>query len=217
MLFQLRSGSRVDRIVQRNVRLDGCFSSRRNPFCVLLDNVLDVEECQGIVAALEVDDGSKFQRALLNIGYGKQVLNEKVRKSSRQIIMDPVFANELLERIKHVLPKRQRYGEAGPPREPIRMNERLSCLRYDPGDVFRPHFDGSLVLSDSEKSQVTVQLYLNEDFEGGETAFLSKDLSLRIPIHPKTGSALLFEHRVLHEGCQVTKGRKYTIRTDVLY
>ena len=34
---------------------------------------------------------------------------------------------------------------------------------------------------------------------------------------PRTGSALIFTHPVLHEGCEVTRGRKYVLRTDVMY
>jgi hypothetical protein len=28
---------------------------------------------------------------------------------------------------------------------------------------------------------------------------------------------LVFEHELLHEGSQLKKGRKYTVRTDVMY
>jgi len=93
-----------------------------------------------------------------------------------------------------------------------------------------------------EKSFVTCQLYLNEDCTGGETRFLSpnvasssskwserkrlkntksapKDSSLETEtkVVPKTGSVLLFEHELLHEGCEVVDGKKYVIRTDVMY
>ncbi|MEQ1701420.1 MAG: hypothetical protein ABMA25_15030, partial [Ilumatobacteraceae bacterium] len=33
---------------------------------------------------------------------------------------------------------------------------------------------------------------------------------------PKTGMALLFQHRILHEGAVVTSGTKYVLRTDVI-
>ena len=36
-------------------------------------------------------------------------------------------------------------------------------------------------------------------------------------IVPKKGSALFFEHRMLHEGCAVTAGTKYVLRTDAMY
>jgi hypothetical protein len=32
-----------------------------------------------------------------------------------------------------------------------------------------------------------------------------------------TGHALLFQHRLLHEGCPVRSGIKYVLRSDVMY
>ena len=54
------------------------------------------------------------------------------------------------------------------------VNERLRFLRYDKGQSFPAHSDGSYERADgSEVSFITVQLYLNGDFEGGETSFLA--------------------------------------------
>ena len=36
-------------------------------------------------------------------------------------------------------------------------------------------------------------------------------------IAPRAGSALLFQHRVLHEATAVIRGEKHVLRTDVLY
>ena len=54
----------------------------------------------------------------------------------------------------------------------------ISCLsrflRYAPGQYFRPHMDGTYERPDgSETSYLTIQLYLNGGFEGGQTSFLS--------------------------------------------
>jgi prolyl 4-hydroxylase len=54
-------------------------------------------------------------------------------------------------------------------------------------------------------------IYLNDDFEGGETRFE------RATIRPVKGMALVFEHSMLHEGAEVVRGRKYVMRTDVIY
>ena len=34
---------------------------------------------------------------------------------------------------------------------------------------------------------------------------------------PERGKALVFYHRQLHEGMPVVRGRKYVLRTDVMY
>lgn len=60
---------------------------------------------------------------------------------------------------------------------------------------------------------VTTPRGMNDDFTGGDTAFIDLEQSVR----PVTGSALLFFHTQLHEGCEVTQGVKYAVRSDVMY
>jgi hypothetical protein len=36
-------------------------------------------------------------------------------------------------------------------------------------------------------------------------------------VRPVRGTALVFRHRLLHEGAPVLTGRKYVLRTDVMY
>jgi hypothetical protein len=35
--------------------------------------------------------------------------------------------------------------------------------------------------------------------------------------HPPIGSVLIFEHHLLHQGSALISGRKYCLRTDVMY
>jgi hypothetical protein len=59
---------------------------------------------------------------------------------------------------------------------------------------------------------------LNEGYEGGETTFINyQDSTKHVPCIPRTGMVLVFEHEILHEGSALRKGRKYTMRTDVMY
>ena len=77
--------------------------------------------------------------------------------------------------------------------------------------------DGVYLRDDkSEVSKITVQLYLNQSFEGGETTFLG-GANEKEAVIPKIGSVLVFEHRLLHEGSILLSGIKYAIRTDVMY
>ncbi|CAD7704156.1 unnamed protein product [Ostreobium quekettii] len=75
-------------------------------------------------------------------------------------------------------------------------------------------------------------VYLNDDFEGGATNFL-KDVAplqsneerrpratpdqIRHKVMPEAGTAIIFNHRLLHEGETVTAGVKYMLRSDVMY
>jgi hypothetical protein len=88
-----------------------------------------------------------------------------------------------------------------------------------PGQSFAPHYDGSFRKGSAEESKLTFLVYLNDDFTGGTTDFFhdDDDESLRVRVLPKRGMALVFAHRQLHEGAAVERGRKYVLRTDVMY
>jgi hypothetical protein len=101
------------------------------------------------------------------------------------------------------------------------MNERLRVYRYDVGQKFDWHLDGHFERRTGERSFFTFMAYFNEDFEGGTTSF-SHDQSHAstgnvLQVIPKTGMALLFHHPILHRGDPIIAGRKYVLRTDVMY
>lgn len=65
-------------------------------------------------------------------------------------------------------------------------------------------------------------IYLNGGFEGGATNFLSD--SSRPPrgrvlasLPPEAGMLLVFEHNIYHEGEILKSGRKYMMRSDVMF
>jgi hypothetical protein len=58
---------------------------------------------------------------------------------------------------------------------------------------------------------------LNEGFSGGETTFLSESTDDRLGVVPKTGMILVFDKSLYHSGSKPIDGRKYTIRTDVMF
>ena len=78
----------------------------------------------------------------------------------------------------------------------------------------------------TQYSRFTFLLYLNDEFDGGETTFFvpaegASGLCARA-VRPAQGAVLVFPHgdaagSLVHEGSGVTKGVKYIIRTDVVY
>lgn len=81
-----------------------------------------------------------------------------------------------------------------------------------------------------QSSLFTFLIYLNDEFEAGETAFFlpsAREGSMNAyPVKPIQGSVAMFPHgetegSLLHEGTGVLQGAqpsaKYVIRTDVLY
>jgi predicted 2-oxoglutarate/Fe(II)-dependent dioxygenase YbiX len=179
-----------------------------------IDNVLSAAECKEFIAISETHG---YKPALVNVGGGRQKLMPEIRSHDRAIIDSKSMVTLLFDRIKHLLP--QTNGKKGC-MHLSGLNERLRVLRYDPPQYFKPHYDGSYSRNDgsNERSLYTVMLYLNGNFEGGETTFFEEGFGLnQVKCTPKAGMVLVFEHRVLHEGALLTEGRKYAVRTDVMY
>jgi len=135
------------------------------------------------------------------------VLRTDVRNNERVMFDDEPLAASLLRRLLPHLP------EVLADRPLHSLNPRFRGYRYRPGQAFRPHYDGSYRARDTLESELTLLVYLNEGFTGGATRFLDIDADVR----PTTGTALLFLHRVLHEGEEVSRGEKLVLRTDVMY
>lgn len=89
--------------------------------------------------------------------------------------------------------------------------ENLSCnyiyRKYDENDYYDWHVDRS----PNEDFVFSYLLYLNDDFEGGDTLFLDD----RIRVRPKTGSMLCFPctPQMTHKGSPIKKGTKKVIWT----
>lgn len=173
-----------------------------------IHGVYSDEECLGLIKMAE--DGEGFGRATVTTGAdGEQTLMEEYRKSGRRIIVDSALADQIFQRIRPAL----RQEIKGKP--VAGLNPYLRFLRYHPGEYFGLHYD-DYRLTSTERSYFTMMLYLNEDFEGGETGF-SSFTGDYTKFTPRTGSVLVFEHHLEHEGCMVTKGVKYCVRSDVMY
>jgi hypothetical protein len=149
--------------------------------------------------------------------FGGQVINKGMRNNDRVMLDDPALAAELWERLQPFVPPRRGRWKA------VGLNERLRFYRYDPGQRFHWHFDGRFERSPTEVSALTFMVYLNGGFEGGATEFDFR-VAVAVGEHdaitkvvPEAGMALVFVHRIFHQGAPVTVGRKYVLRSDVMY
>lgn len=91
------------------------------------------------------------------------------------------------------------------------QGEPLQVLRYQPGQEYRPHFDAVPGLENQR--HLTALVYLNDDYEGGETLFTKVGLSVK----GRLGDAILFRNSdaagaqhddTMHAGLPVTRGVK---------
>ncbi|CBX97899.1 hypothetical protein IAQ61_000918 [Plenodomus lingam] len=207
-------------------------------WAVVLDGVMTEEECNQLVAAAEATTNGKWERALVNVGGGMQALYEDTRKCGRIIWDSREIMAKLWARIEALVPEiheLKNWADVtgnGPYKRNetwrvTRLNERGRYLKYQGGEYFKAHCDGSYETPDrAERSYFTLHLYLNDAvdkdgktlLEGGATTFYTWNMKQRIDITPKCGRVLLFQHRdLLHSGDDVLSGTKLTLRTDVMY
>ncbi len=175
-----------------------------------LRGVLTPEECADDIARSEAVG---YGDAPINTFAGP-VVNKRMRNNERVMVDCHATAAALWGRLKPFVPERRGSWVA------VGLNERLRYYRYDPGQLFDWHFDGHYERTPSERSALTVLLYLSGGFAGGATEFdfLDPSRADRVTeVVPEAGTALVFEHRILHRGAPVTAGRKYVLRTDVMY
>ncbi|MDB5392178.1 MAG: oxidoreductase, 2OG-Fe(II) oxygenase family [Planctomycetaceae bacterium] len=178
------------------------------PTVIEIPGLLNLDECNSLITKIE---GLGPEIATINTLGGTEVVPD-VRNNDRVIFDDEQFAQTLLSRIEDQAPKEIYQMSL------VGINERFRCYRYKPGMRFARHRDGAFHRNHYERSCYSFLVYLNEDFEGGQTAFFAGYTAEPVlSIHPKTGMGLLFQHRLLHEGCIVTSGVKYVARTDLMY
>lgn len=110
---------------------------------------------------------------------------------------------------------------AGATEIPVSNQEPLNILHYKPGEEYKAHYDfitasdkNAMELQTVGQRACTVLIYLNDDYDGGETDFPS----LKWKFKGKAGDALVFwnlddkgqpEKKTLHAGLPVKKGEKW--------
>ncbi|MBS1792960.1 MAG: 2OG-Fe(II) oxygenase [Acidobacteria bacterium] len=170
-----------------------------------VDHFLTADECRQWI---DFAEGIGFDEAPITVGFGKEALNKEMRNNSRVMIDDEDRAFGLWQRAREHLPPLIYHRVARG------LNERLRFYRYDPGQQFKYHFDGSFRRPTGEQSLLTFMVYLNEDFAGGKTTFLNLEETI---VTPRTGLMIAFRHNLVHQGAEVLSGRKYVLRSDVMF
>lgn len=174
-----------------------------------LSDVLTSEEC---AALIEFSEQEGYGPAPITTGFGF-VMAPEVRNNTRVMLDDWERAAWLWERVRPFVPAEREGWEA------VGLNERLRFYRYEEGQAFRWHHDGYFQRHERERSFLTCMVYLNDAFLGGATEFepLPGVRETRFSVRPQTGSLLLFDHPIRHQGAELVAGTKYVLRTDVMY
>lgn len=168
-----------------------------------LDNILSPEEC---LEHIELTERIGYEGVPITTARGFE-MRPDTRNNTRVILDDVERSEWLWQRVIEQMPMTVNGRMA------VGLNERFRFYRYDPGERFAPHVDGYYMRDNGDQSLLTFMVYLNEECEGGETNFLIQEISVK----PKTGMALIFDHLLFHEGAAVTGGRKYVLRSDIMF
>lgn len=173
----------------------------------------------------------------------KQLSGEPINGSCRTTILDEPLAHSIWEAICHHLPS-FRIGnefsrfetEENEVWRPVGVNPVFRLMKYeDINDCLITHYDGPITIGEF-KSGMTFLIYIELPEDGGELRFIknetyvkTKDLILKdwdknasneevdfIP-NIKAGDAIIFDHYQLHDSPPLKKGKKFLIRSDILF
>jgi hypothetical protein len=190
----------------------------RDPWLVTFDNILDDEECKGIIEAVGGKHGEYIKPS---------TTAKPVRQPNGQVVLTDV-PDQIRTSHNAWCQHRGCYNHPVHKRVIKRMMElvglpqnnaeHMQLLRYGPGEYYRLHHDWIPEQLDAAcgPRAFTFFLYLSDVEEGGGTYFPH----LNTTVQPKKGSAVLWPHgldsdprtkddRTHHEAMPVIKGQKW--------
>ncbi|CAF2100707.1 unnamed protein product [Rotaria magnacalcarata] len=209
-----------------------------------ISNFLSAIECQQLIARAEE---SGFKLSPPSGGGHGRTHREDARTNEYTVITDQSLADKLFQRVSPLLPRTLEWmadnayftkDTGGREWSIVGCVDRLRFYKYNKDEEYPEHMDGSYsrIITYNNESQkthkqhsfLTLLIYLNDDFQGGETKFYPdkqhcrflRDIENKQAVHivqPKQGMALVNIHNILHEGSKVQSGIKYVLRTDILY
>jgi len=232
------------------------------PHSFILHNALSIDSCEDMIKMCEEKlgfgnfDAGKNKHGALQLLVSQEASENIFHTLSRFVDVD------FLDDSTNELQEEQDVGYSM-----VGVNRRWRVYRYDQGgkDTFAPHIDagfppsslskdGTTLIWDASKSKsikeddmeyyedvvsrLTILMYLNDDFTGGNTNFFTPvsesagKPTIIASVKPKAGSILVFPQAVgedavtnarlqwpLHEGSPIHGGNrpKYVVRSDVLF
>jgi len=229
-------------------------AKRENPFVLDAGSIeraerIEVESVPGAFQLLHLLSGDEcrhFIEVTEQLGYSEDAsvsLPRSVRHNENLVwVADEMTHDIIWQRCKDLM-----YDNIGifDGKKPLVLNKRFRFYKYNEGDFFKPHTDGSWpgsrvvdgrLISNAYPdrfSLMTFLILLNDDFTGGETAFYVDSNDPPTPakrpeeikiakVSTPAGGVLCFPHgthplHCLHSSEPVLSGIKYIIRTDVLF
>jgi len=174
-------------------------------------DILTSEECDKLIELAK--NKGLDNSVVLSYDNSKTTLDINHRKSKQTWFLDnydPLFAK--LSNITATITKK-----------PVENQEMTQVAMYETGGRFGAHFDAcnsddkiycNEVNKNAGERKATLLIYLNDNFEGGETEFTEINLKIK----PKKGKGIYFinvdDNEVIyqlsmHKGNEITKGEKW--------
>lgn len=181
-----------------------------NDYVFVVEDFFTIAECS---KHIEISEDIGFEEALVTTARGS-IRATGLRNNDRVMFKSREIADWLWERASDFVPNEFEGRSA------VGINELIRFYRYESGQQFNWHQDFPFERDNGEQSYLTLLIYLNDDFTGGETSFddsYSVESFDEFMVTPKQGVALFFEHQTHHKGEPVRSGCKYVMRTDVMY
>ena len=213
---------RLDEIVIDEHRLVSVRRENIDNGVYVLHGVMSPKECKRLI---NLAQNIGFTHAGLAIGNDTYRVNLAARNNTRVVLDAPHMAKELWERVKSAVDAKHEGATL------TGLNDRFRVYQYEQGQRFFPHVDVRTIVPRGETRQ-SFMIYLNDEFEGGSTRFFEMkektsrrgegrgrkfDNRVRFSVRAPTGSIVVFDHLLLHEGAEVTSGIKYAVRSDLIY
>ena len=187
---------------------------RPPPFGLFMfENYLDSEIAKDLVAYAEqrpgqplmvIDNEASIPKLKCHLfrAYERRI-TERVDLGSRRQEINEMVKNIFIELADRCVGRKLDWFEAP------------DLMRYHEGGFYIKHADSeNMDLKTHMWSKVidrdlSLLIYLNDDFEGGELSFYN----LNYQIRPRAGAVVMFpsDHRFLHQAEKVTKGVRYAI------
>ena len=171
-----------------------------DPYIALHPQLFSAAECK----YLAVLGAPWLEKAIVLDLAGQQRMDELVRDAQSCSI--PNLAEDLVVQAVNRCIAKATGTEPG-------WGEPLNILKYAPGQQYRPHHDGTGSDNVSVRA-LTALIWLNDQFEGGETDFPT----INVRVRGGVGDMLVFRNvrddgqlddRMMHAGLPVTEGVKW--------
>lgn len=208
---------------------------------VQLDGLLSAEECAALCAEL-------LSQKHIEVGLHGRVDSSGQQGSGRATAFSPEWAEALWQRLSTAVHQVRLFDELSPTDHgghpvwrAVGVNPVLRFMCYRPGGQLVPHYDAGFDYRDGRRyTLMSLVIYLNSlpEGAGGRTRFLC-DRQRGLPVAernhedwdhpapeadclaevlPQAGRAVLFDHRLLHDGeAWEGPGERLIVRTDLIF